>query len=255
MFEQQKLYCGGVWMFRQASCWVKSAIYVSIFLSLAVVVGCVSSEFPPIDVAVSESSSKKETSVPAEVADAPTNKPPEQVNKSEVPTEVQDFRFRAGDRIQLFIWRNPELSVNVTIRPDGKITAPLIDELVASHKTPKELAREIEKVLSAYIKSPVVTVMVGELGPSHSQQIRVIGAGIVPKGFPHQEGMTLLDVIIAMGGLTENAAGNRASIVREEGSRQVQFSVRLDDLIRRGDVSANMAMRPGDILVIPEARF
>ena len=143
----------------------------------------------------------------------------------------------------------------VPVRPDGKITTPLVEDLPASGKTPTQLARDIEEALSKYIQQPVVTVVVTEFVGPYTEQVRVVGEAAKPQALPYREEMTLMDVLIAVGGMTEFAAGNRARIVRNvEGKRQ-QFSVRLDDLIRDGDISANVPMRQGDVLVIPESFF
>jgi polysaccharide export outer membrane protein len=159
-----------------------------------------------------------------------------------------------GDGLHVMVWRNPELSMSVSVRPDGKVSAPLVDELVAQGKTPEQLARDVEKVLGKYVRDPVVTVMVtGFVGP-YSEQIRVVGEAAKPQFLPYKNKMTLLDVMIAVGGLTDFASGNKATILRTaEGNKQ--YSVRVQDLIRRGDVTANVEMRPGDILIIPQSLF
>lgn len=159
-----------------------------------------------------------------------------------------------GDGLHVMVWRNPELSMTVTVRPDGKVSAPLVDELVAQGKTPELLGREVEKVLGKYVRDPVVTVMVtGFVGP-YSEQIRVVGEAAKPQFLPYKNKMTILDVMIAVGGLTDFASGNKATILRTaEGNKQ--YSVRLQDLLRRGDVTANVEMRPGDILIIPQSLF
>ena len=169
---------------------------------------------------------------------------------------VQDYTYiiGAGDSINIVVWRNPELSMSVPVRPDGKIAAPLVDELMAQGKTPVQLARDIEQVLGKYVRDPIVTALVtGFVGP-YSEQIRVIGEAARPQFLPYKQQMTVLDVMIAVGGLTDFADGNKASILRtSEGGKQ--YSVRLQDLVRRGDVSANVDMKPGDILIIPESLF
>lgn len=160
-----------------------------------------------------------------------------------------------GDMLNIIVWRNPELSMAIPVRPDGKLSTPLVEDLPASGKTATELARDIEKELTKYIQSPVVTVVVtGFVGP-YSQQIRVIGEASKPQALPYRANMTLLDVMIAVGGITDFAAGNKASILRTAGGKSEQFGVRLVDLIRGGDLSANLAMRPGDVLVIPQSIF
>jgi polysaccharide biosynthesis/export protein len=160
-----------------------------------------------------------------------------------------------GDKIQIVVWRNPELSVTIPVRPDGKISTPLVEDLWASDKTPTQLARDIETVLAKYVQNPVVTVIVTDFGGVYRQQIRVIGEAAKPQALPYRENMTLLDVMIAVGGITEFAAGNKASVVRRSSGKSQEFGVRLTDLIRGGDLSANVLMRPGDILIVPQSYF
>jgi polysaccharide export outer membrane protein len=162
-----------------------------------------------------------------------------------------------GDTVNVFVWRNPEVSGSFPIRPDGKMTMNLIEDLQASNKTPTQLARDIEKALSKYIQEPIVTVIVsGGIGP-YNQQIRVLGQATTPKAMGYVEGMSLVDVMIAAGGLTDYADGNKAYISRivTEDRERVQLGVRLDDLLQDGDSTANVEMRPGDVLVIPESFF
>ena len=187
-----------------------------------VLTGCASSDLPP---------------APAQAASADYN-----------------YIIGAGDNVNIVVWRNPELSGSYPVRPDGKISAPLVEELVAQGKTSVELARDVEKKLSTYVRDPVVTVIVtGFVGP-YSEQIRVVGEAARPLFLPYKQKMTLLDVMIAVGGLTDFADGNRAIIQRtSEGNKQ--YAVRLKDLIKRGDLSANVEMRPGDILIIPQGLF
>lgn len=169
-------------------------------------------------------------------------------------TENYNYIIGPGDSLSITVWRNADLSMTVPVRPDGKIATPLIDELVAQGKTSTEMARDIEKQLSKYVRDPVVTVIVtGFVGP-YSEQIRVVGEATKPQFLPYKQRMTLLDVMIAVGGLTDFADGNGATILRSsEGNKQ--YSVRLKDLIKRGDVSANVEMKPGDILIIPQGLF
>lgn len=159
-----------------------------------------------------------------------------------------------GDNVNIQVWRNPELSMSVPIRPDGKLTAPLIEDLPAMGKDSTSLARDIEKALEKYIREPVVTVIVtGFVGP-YSEQIRVIGEAAKPQALPYKQKMTLLDLMIAVGGITDFADGNAASILRtSEGNKQ--YSVRLKDLLKAGDVSANVEVKPGDVLIIPQSWF
>jgi polysaccharide biosynthesis/export protein len=160
-----------------------------------------------------------------------------------------------GDTVNVFVWGNPEVSGSFPIRPDGMMTMNLVEDLPASGKTPTQLAREIEKILSRYIQDPVVTVIVGGgVGP-YSQQIRVIGEAARPQALNYRDEMSLIDVMIAVGGLTDFAAGNRASILRVVGGKPQQYTVRLEDLLKNGEISANVDMLPGDVLVIPESWF
>lgn len=166
-----------------------------------------------------------------------------------------DYLIGPGDTINIIVWRNPEISMSVPVRPDGKITTPLVEDLPASGKTSTELARNIEEVLSKYLQQPVVTVIVTEFIGPFSEQIRVVGEATEPQALPYREKMSLMDVMIAVGGLTDFAAGNRARIIRSVDGEQQQFQVRLEDLIRDGDISANVPVYQGDVLVIPESFF
>ncbi|MBI5256430.1 MAG: polysaccharide biosynthesis/export family protein [Burkholderiales bacterium] len=169
-------------------------------------------------------------------------------------TQTYSYLIGPGDSLNIIVWRNPELSMAVPVRPDGKVATPLIDELTAQGKTSTELAREIEKQLGKYVRDPVVTVIVTSFVGPYSEQIRVVGEAAKPQALPYKQKMTLLDVMVAVGGLTDFAAGNSATILRSaEGNKQ--YAVRLKDLIKRGDVSANVEMRPGDILIIPQSLF
>lgn len=165
------------------------------------------------------------------------------------------YRIGPGDSLQIFVWRNAELSTSVPVRPDGRISVPLIEDLEVTGRTPTELAREIETALGVYVQDPSVTVIVtGFVGP-YSQQVRVVGEAAQPQAIAYRANMTVLDVMIAVGGLTEFAAGNRATLVRQTAEGQKQFRVRIDDLIKQGDISANVEMLPGDVLIIPESFF
>jgi polysaccharide export outer membrane protein len=169
-------------------------------------------------------------------------------------TADYSYVIGAGDSLNIIVWRNPELSLSVPVRPDGKISAPLVDELEAQGKTSVQIARDIERRLSTYVRDPVVTVIVtGFVGP-FSEQIRVVGEASRPQFLSYRQKMTLLDVMIAVGGLTDFADGNAAIILRTSEDNK-QYSVRLRDLIRRGDVSANAEVKPGDILIIPQSYF
>ena len=166
-----------------------------------------------------------------------------------------NYIIGAGDNVDIFVWRNEELSASVTVRPDGKITTPLIEDVTASGKTPTQLAREMEKELEVYVKNPVVTVMVnGFVGP-YSEQIRVVGQATNPQALPYRDQMSLLDLMIAVGGMTDFADGNRSKVVRVVDGNWQEFGVRIDDLVNGADISANVYMLPGDILIIPESWF
>jgi polysaccharide biosynthesis/export protein len=168
--------------------------------------------------------------------------------------ENYSYVIGAGDTLNIIVARNPELSMSVPVRPDGKISAPLVDEMLAQGKTSVQVARELETLLSKYVRDPVVTVVVTNIVGSYSEQVRVVGEAARPQFLPYRQKMTLLDVMIAVGGLTDFAAGNKATILRTtEGNKQ--YSVRLKDLIKGGDISANVEMRPGDVLIIPQSLF
>ena len=177
-----------------------------------------------------------------------------------LPAEL-DTPFEANyligpdDSVNIVVWRNPELSMVVPVRPDGKITTPLVEDVPASGKTGSQLARDLEQALSKYIQSPVVTVIVVKFTGPYTQQIRVLGEAARPQALFYRENMTLMDVMIQVGGITDFAAGNKASILRSAGGKTERFGVRLIDLVRRGDLSANVSMRPGDVLVIPQSFF
>ena len=165
------------------------------------------------------------------------------------------YRIGPGDNLRIFVWGNPGLSDTVPVRPDGRVSIPLLEDLEVINKTPTELAREIGQKLAVYVQDPLVTVIVtGFVGP-FTQQVRVVGAATEPQAIPYRANMTVLDVMIEVGGLTEFAAGNRATLIRTEEGQQKQYRVRLDDLVKDGEISANVEMQPGDILIIPESFF
>jgi len=190
------------------------------------------------------------------------------------PLSNYTYVIGPGDNIEMFVWGNPEISRLVPVRPDGKISAPLIEELQASGKTPYQLARDIEKELVKYIRNPLVTVIVGGgtggvsgggtssvgtnvgafVGP-YSEQVRVLGQVSKPQAIAYKENMSLLDLMIQVGGVTQFAAGNRATIIRRVNGVQEEFRVRIDDLLEDGDITANVNVLPGDILIIPEVYF
>lgn len=158
-----------------------------------------------------------------------------------------------GDTMEIVVWGNPEVSQGIVVPPDGRINTPLVEDIPATGRTSVQLARDLEKALSRYIKQPVVTVILtGFVGP-YSRQIRVLGEAAEPQALQFSKGMTLLDVMIAVGGLTEFADGNDATLIRSVKGEREQYAVRLDDLLKSGDISANVEMLPGDVLIIPES--
>lgn len=166
-----------------------------------------------------------------------------------------EYVIGPGDTVQVFVWRNPELSVTVPVRPDGKISTPLVEDMVAVGRTSSELAREMEKVLAEYIRSPQVNIIVTNPVSTYSQ-IKVIGEVATPQSIPYREGLTVLDVVLAVGGLTDFASGNRAKIVRkDENGKPVEIRVKLDSLVRKGRIRENVDVQPGDILIVPESFF
>lgn len=165
------------------------------------------------------------------------------------------YEIGPGDVLDVFVWRNPEISITVPVRPDGKISTPLVEDMVAVGKTPTRLARDIERELQEFIKNPKVTVITQQFVGTFNKQIRVVGQALNPRALPYRENMTLLDVMIEVGGLTEFAAGNRAKLVRRNGDNEVSIPVRIKDLMQNGDVTANLRIQPGDILFIPESWF
>ena len=174
---------------------------------------------------------------------------------SETEELQTEYRIGSDDSLQIFVWRNPELSNSVSVRPDGKITIPLIEDLPATGKTPTELARDIEKQLSVYIQDPIVTVIMRGFVGLPKDRVRVVGEAARPQALPYRSTMTLLDIMISVGGLTDFADGNRATISRLIDDEVKQYRVRIDDLLRDGDMTANVRIMPGDVIVIPEAWF
>ena len=169
--------------------------------------------------------------------------------------EAPGYRIGPGDTLRIFVWDNPGLSDTVPVRPDGKISIPLVEDLEVTNKTPTEAAREIESQLAKFVQDPLVTVIVTDFVGPFNQQVRVVGAAADPSAIQYRHNLTVLDVMIEVGGLDEFAAGNQTVLVRTEGENQVQYRVRLNDLVKDGDISANIEMRPGDILIVPESFF
>lgn len=159
-----------------------------------------------------------------------------------------------GDTLNIIVWRNPELSQTVPVRPDGQVSTPLVDGLVAQGKTSTQIARDVEQELSKYVRDPVVTVIVTQFVGPYSEQIRVVGEAANPQFLPYKQKMTVLDVLIAAGGLTTFADGNNATLIRtSQGNKR--YKIRLNDLIKRGDINANVDVLPGDIIIIPQGWF
>ena len=183
----------------------------------------------------------------ARAADAPN---PAAQQQSATP----DYVIGPGDELEVFVWRNPELTVTVPVRPDGKISTPLDEDMQAVGKTPMQLGRDVEKVLSVYVKTPQVNIIVTKPASAFSQ-VKVIGQVLHPAAVPYRKGMTVLDAVLAVGGLANFAAGNRAHIVRMDKGRETQLNVKLEALVNNGDMSQNLALQPGDVLVVPESRF
>ena len=173
----------------------------------------------------------------------------------EAPSE--EYIIGPLDQLNIFVWRNPDLSAKVQVRPDGRITVPLISDMPAVGKTPAMLADDLRYALSEYIKDPIVSVIVENFSGTSSQQIRIVGATEKPAALPYRAGMTVLDAMISVGGLSEFASGNRARLVRvdKRSGRQVEYRLRLGDLLKNGDVSANVKLEPGDVIIIPESMF
>lgn len=166
-----------------------------------------------------------------------------------------EYKIGPGDKLNVFVWGQKDLSAEVPVRPDGKISTPLVEDMVAVGKTPTQLARDIENVLKEYIRTPHVTVIVEQSVGTFASQIRVLGEVMKPGAVPYRERMTLLDVMLQVGGLTEFAAGNRSKLIRTVNGKRQVFRVRLDKLLNHGDLSENMPVKPGDVITVPKALF
>lgn len=166
-----------------------------------------------------------------------------------------EYLIGAGDNLNVFVWRNPELSQVVPVRPDGKISTPLVEDIPAVGKTPTQLARDIEERLKKFVRDPIVTIIMTGFVGDYVQQVRVIGEADTPRAVPYRANMTLLDVVIAVGGLTKYAAGNHAILIRTVDGKQQTFPVRLDNLVKYGEIQYNFPMQPGDTLIIPQSIF
>ena len=183
--------------------------------------------------------------------------PPAPANVQLQQPVTPDYRIGPLDTVQIFVWQSPEFSVTVPVRPDGRISTPLIEDLEATGKTPTQLARDIEEKLKVYVQDPLVTVIVSGFAGPFDQQVRVVGEALQPRAIPYRANMTMLDVMIEVGGLTEFASGNRAVLARGGTGvgNQTTFNVRLDDLLRDGDIRANVPVLPGDVVIIPQSWF
>ncbi len=177
------------------------------------------------------------------------------VNNDAAASASLAYAIGPGDSLEIFVWDHEDLSTEVQVRPDGKISTPLVEDMQAAGKAPTQLARDIEAVLEEYVRSPVVTVIMQEFVGDSEQRIRVVGQAAAPMALQFKQGMTVLDVMIEVGGLSEFAAGNKAKVVRKSPDGTVEIRVRLDDLLNDGDISQNIQMMPGDVLIIPESFF
>ena len=171
------------------------------------------------------------------------------------PASQTNYIIGPGDSLQVFVWKNPELSTSVPVRPDGRISIPLVEDIECAGKTPTQLARDVEERLKKYVVDPIVTVIVhGFVGP-YTEQIRIVGEAAQPKALPYRANMSVLDAMIEVGGLGKAASGNRATLVRRVNGQQTSTRIRLADLLKDGDLSANTALQPGDIIIIPQTFF
>ena len=185
--------------------------------------------------------------VPAPASDAPAT-------SALSPDEEASYVIGPGDQLQVFVWRNPELSTTVPVRPDGKISTPLVNDVVAVGKSPAQLSKDIEAVLGEYIRSPQVSVIVLQARSAYSE-VRVVGEVLRPQAVPYRSGMTVLDVVLAVGGLNPYAAGNRAKLIRRENGKDTEIRIKLEDLLNDGEMSQNVPVKPGDVLVVPQSRW
>jgi polysaccharide export outer membrane protein len=183
---------------------------------------------------------------------APRSAPPPAASAQ---ADEANYLIGPGDSLQIFVWRNPDLSTTVPVRPDGRISIPLVEDIESAGKTPSQLARDIETKLKKFVTDPVVTVIVSNFVGPYSQQVRVVGEASEPKAIPYRQNMSALDAMIATGGLTPYAAGDRATLVRTINGKQQSYNLRLSDLLKDGDMSANVPLQPGDVIIIPQSYF
>jgi polysaccharide export outer membrane protein len=187
-------------------------------------------------------------------ASAPTPAPAPTQTTAENKGSDSNYIIGPGDTLEVFVWRNPELTKTVPVRPDGKISTPLVEDMVAVGKTPLQLGRDMEKVLSEYVREPKVNIIVTTPASAFSL-VKVVGQVQHPSALPYREGMRVLDAILAVGGLTQFASGNRARIVRVENGKETIIHVKVADLVNSGDVKQNALLKPGDVLVVPQSIF
>ena len=183
-----------------------------------------------------------------------TSKPTAPPAPANVGSSDYKYLIGTGDVLSIIVWRNPDLSMSVPVRPDGRISMPLVEDVQAAGKDSTAIARELEAALGRYVRNPVVTVVVTSFAGPYAEQVRVVGQATKPQALPYRDRMTVLDVMIAVGGITTFADGNRSHIVRTSEGNKL-YAVRLDDLMRDGDISANVPVKPGDVLIIPESWF
>src|SRR4051812_27569880 len=214
-----------------------------------VAVGAVSLLMAATAVAANKPQVGTKTDAPS--ADVGTNQATVAPAESKV---TNDYMIGPGDTLQVFVWRNPELTQTVPVRPDGKITTPLVQDMIAVGKTPTQLARDIESVLGEYVRSPQVNVIVTQPASAFSQ-VKIIGQVVRPQSIAYRDGLTVLDAVLAVGGLGPFAAGNRAKVVRTESGKTQEIKVKLASLVNDGDMRQNIGLKPGDVIVIPESRF
>lgn len=191
----------------------------------------------------------------AACASGPPSYNASEISDSAANSQSSDYSIGPGDTLQIFVWDHADLSTGVQVRPDGKISTPLVEDLQAAGRTSTELARDIENVLKEYIRSPVVTVIMQGFVGEGAQQIKVVGQAVSPSAIQYKQGMTVLDIMIQVGGLSEFAAGNKAKIVRKTPDGEVEIRVKLEKLLNDGDTEQNVEMMPGDVLIIPQSFF
>lgn len=175
--------------------------------------------------------------------------------QAQAPLDVSTYVIGPGDQLQISVWKNPELSTAVPVRPDGRISTPLVTDVTAAGRTPEQLGHDIEARLKKYVSDPIVTVIVSSFVGPYSQQVRIVGEASQPKALPYLAHMTVLDAMIASGGLTPYASGNRAKLIRKVNGKDVSTTLRLSDLLKDGDLSANAELQPGDTIIIPQSFF